>query len=597
MLSRWSQIAFLNAGLMVIGSSTVGVVSAADIPTSAGTIIGVVADPGGVAQMGATVLLFNRLEKLIQKAVTNERGQFGFDNLVPDAYIVRVSLGSFVPAVREGILVQPGMRSFLNINLASVLSSVEFVYATPHAPRLLSDDWRWVLRSSMSTRPILRFLPAVSRPDNVFTNTRGMVRVSAGDGGTAVQGNQPDLGTAFAVATSMYGVNNVQVSGNLGYVSRAGMPAASFRTRYSRDSITNGLAVSNSPEVQLTVRQTFLPSRSLAFQGGGAAPSLGTMTGMVMDRAKLGDQIELTYGAQLESVTFFDRLNLLSPFARLDIDVTKNDALRIAWSSGAAPEEMFLRSLATGNDMQQDLATLSAFPRVSMRGGRAHVQRMSQAEASLSHDFDADTRVTVSAYLEDVANAALTAIGDTAEYGTGEMMPDLFSRSSVFNIGSYQRRGLMAGLDRRFGDNWSGHVAFGSSGTLQPRAGLIATGDPDSLRGALRNTQRNWTSVRLAGAVPGSGTRFAASYMVTDYRAALPAHRYMTQRYSPDLGLNLQVRQPIPSFGIWSGRVEAVAELRNLLQQGYLPLQGANGRRVVLLPSPRTVRGGLAFIF
>ncbi|MBL8241385.1 MAG: carboxypeptidase regulatory-like domain-containing protein [Bryobacterales bacterium] len=598
MLSRWRKIVSVHAGLMMVSLGTAGGVSAGEAPKTSGTIIGVVADPGGIAQMGATVLLFNRLEKLIQKAVTNERGQFGFDNLVPDAYIVRVTLGSFVPAVREGILVQPGMRSFLNINLASVLSSVEFVYATPHAPRLLSDDWRWVLRSSMSTRPILRFLPTAPRPESIFTNTRGMVRVSAGDGGGVLQGNQPDLGTAFAVATSMYGVNNVQVSGNLGYVSRAGMPAASFRTRYSRDSISNGLAVSNSPEVQLTVRQMFLPTRSMGFQQGGSAPALGTMTGLVLDRAKLGDQIELTYGAQLESVTFFDRLNLLSPFARLDIELTKQDTVRLAWSSGAAPEEMFIRTLATGGgDLQQDLSTLSAFPRVSMRDGRTHVQRMNQAEAAYTRNLDKDTTVTVSAYLEDVANAALTAIGDTSDYATSEMMPDLFSRSSVFNIGSYQRRGVMAAVDRRMGENWSAHVAFGNSGTLQPRGDTIINGDPNSLRGDLRRTQRNWTNIRVAGAAPVIGTRFAASYMLTDYRAALPAHRYMTQRYSPDLGLNLQVRQPIPSFGIWSGRVEAVAELRNLLQQGYLPIQGQNGRRIVLLPSPRTVRGGLAFIF
>ena len=596
MFSRWRQIAFLHAGLIFIGSAPAGIVSAADLPT-AGTIIGVVADPGGIAQMGATVLLFNRLEKLVQKAMTNERGQFGFDNLVPDTYIVRVSLGSFVPAIREGILIQPGMRSFLNINLASVLSSVEFVYATPHAPRLLSDDWRWVLRSSMSTRPVLRFLPSISRQENIFTNTRGMVRLSAGDGANAFQGSQPDLGTAFAVATSLYGVNNVQVSGNLGYASAAGMPVASFRTRYSRDSITNGLPVSNSPEVQLTVRQTFLPTRGGAVLNGGPSPSLGTMTGMVMDRAKLTNQIELTYGAQLESVTFFDRLNLVSPFARLDIEVTKKDSLRVAWSSGSAPEEMYVAGPVHGGELRQDLSTLSAFPRVSMRGGRAHVQRMNQAEATLAHDFDADTKVSISAYIEDVANAALTAIGDTGDYATGEMLPDLFTRSSIFNIGSYQRRGLMASIERRIVDDWSAHVSFGNAGTLQPRGEMIQIGDPESLRGALRRTQRNWINLRAAGTLPRAGTRVTASYMLTDYRAALPAHRYMTQRHSPDLGVNVQLRQPIPSFGIWAGRVEAVAELRNLLQQGYLPLEGANGRRVVLLPSPRTVRGGLAFIF
>ena len=597
MFSRWRQFAFLHTGLILIGSAPSGLISASEMPKTAGTIIGIVADPGGIAQMGATVLLYNRLEKLIQKTLTNERGQFGFDNLLPDAYIVRVSLGSFVPAVREGIMVQPGMRSFLNINLASVLSSVEFVYSTPHAPRLLSDDWRWVLRSSMSTRPVLRFLPAVSRPENIFTNTRGMVRVSAGDGANAFQGNQPDLGTAFAVATSLYGVNNVQVSGNVGYVSHAGMPAASFRTRYSRDSIANGLAVSNSPEVQLTVRQTFLPTRAGAVLNGGPAPSLGTMTGMVMDRAKLGDQIEFTYGAQLESVTFFDRLNLFSPFARLDIEVTKKDSLRVAWSSGAAPEEMYVSGPVHDGELRQDLATLSAFPRISMRGGRTHVQRMNQAEASLTHDFDTDTKVSVAAYYEDVDNAALSAVGHTSDYAASDMMPDLFTRSSIFNIGSYQRRGLMASIEQRIVNDWSAQVSFGNSGTLQPRGEVIQTGDPESLRGALRRTQRNWTNLRVAGALPGAGTRVVASYMLTDYRAALPAHRYMTQRHSPDLGLNMQLRQPIPSFGIWAGRVEAVAELRNVLQQGYLPLQGANGRRVVLLPSPRTVRGGLAFIF
>jgi len=600
MLSRWRQFAVLSAGLILTGSAPSGLASAQQlpkVPKTAGTIIGVVADAGGLTQMGATVLLFNRLEKLVQRAVTNERGQFGFDNLVPDSYIVRVSLGSFVPAIREGILVQPGMRSFLNINLASVLSSVEFIYATPHSPRLLSDDWRWVLRSSMSTRPVLRFLPtATTARTDIFSNTRGTVRVSAGDGGNVLQGNQPDLGTAFAVATSLYGVNNVQVSGNVGYVSRAGMPAASFRTRYSRDSIANGLAVSNSPEVQLTVRQTFLPTRGGGFLNGASAPSLGTMTALVMDRTKLTDQIEFTYGAQLESVTFIDRLNIISPFAKADIELSKLNTVHLAWSSGAAPDEMY-QNVQSSSDLQQDLSTLSAFPRVSMRGGRTHVQRMNQAEVSAVREIDSDTRVSVAAYYEQVANAALAAIGDTSDYSTGEMLPDLFTRSSIFNIGSYERRGVMAALDRRFGDRWSAQVAFGTGGTLEPKNEIVEPGNAERLRGALRPTQRTWTNVRINGAVPGAGTRFMASYMLTNDRAALPAHRYMTMRQSPDLGLNIQIRQPIPSFGIWSGRVEAVAELRNLLQQGYLPINGSSGRRVVLLPSPRTVRGGLAFIF
>jgi hypothetical protein len=140
-------------------------------------------------------------------------------------------------------------------------------------------------------------------------------------------------------------------------------------------------------------------------------------------------------------------------------------------------------------------------------------------------------------------------------------------------------------------------AAFGNSGTLQPRGQMVTAGDAGQLRGALRNTQRNWTSVRLTGVAPLVGTRFSASYLFTDYRTALPAHRYLTQRVSPDLGLNLQIRQPLPSMGIWAGRMEALVELRNLLDQGNLNFDTTDGRRLQLVPSPSTVRGGLAFIF
>jgi hypothetical protein len=45
------------------------------------------------------------------------------------------------------------------------------------------------------------------------------------------------------------------------------------------------------------------------------------------------------------------------------------------------------------------------------------------------------------------------------------------------------------------------------------------------------------------------------------------------------------------------GRFEATAELRNLLEQGYLPLSTGDGRTLLLTNAPRAVRGGLSFIF
>src|ERR1700694_3044895 len=197
-----------------------------------GSIAGFVRDARGIPQMGASVFLFNRSERLTQQAMTNERGIFGFDALTPDTYSVRVSLSSFVPAMKQKIAVQPGMQSLLYVDLASVLSSIELVYVAPGQGALMSDDWKWALKASTATRPVLRVLPEQSASDptkrdnvvgSVFTDTRGLLSVSAGDpgslGGTSTQS---DLGTAFALATSVMGRNQLQVSGNVGYNGRGG---------------------------------------------------------------------------------------------------------------------------------------------------------------------------------------------------------------------------------------------------------------------------------------------------------------------------------------------------------------------------------------
>src|SRR5579884_1985392 len=148
---------FAAALAILIASGSPGVCASLDKLT--GSIAGYVRDNSGLPQMGATVSLMNRYERVIGSALTNDRGIFGFDGLPIDVYSIRVSLPSFVPAVKHRIAVQPGMQSLLYINLASVLSSIELVYAAPGQGALMSDDWKWTLKESPGTRPILRDLP------------------------------------------------------------------------------------------------------------------------------------------------------------------------------------------------------------------------------------------------------------------------------------------------------------------------------------------------------------------------------------------------------------------------------------------------------
>jgi hypothetical protein len=74
----------------------------------------------------------------------------------------------------------------------------------------------------------------------------------------------------------------------------------------------------------------------------------------------------------------------------------------------------------------------------------------------------------------------------------------------------------------------------------------------------------------------------------------MPGDVYSTQELHPAPGLNISIRQPIPGFG---KRVEATADLRNMLAQGYLPVGMVSGQRLMLVETPRSLRGGLAFIF
>src|SRR5207302_10795660 len=119
--------------------------SAAAVKLS-GAITGVVSDGLGARQMGATILLFNRQDRALQKIQSDERGEFRFAGLLPDAYSIRVSLATYLPAFKKDILVQPGMRSVLHISLSTLLSTIQLTYPSAiESGSIMSDDWKWVL--------------------------------------------------------------------------------------------------------------------------------------------------------------------------------------------------------------------------------------------------------------------------------------------------------------------------------------------------------------------------------------------------------------------------------------------------------------------
>ena len=555
-----------------------------------GAVTGIVSDPAGVPQMGATVQLLNRLDKPCARVVTDDRGEFRFLALVPDVYSIRVTLAAFVPALKKDILVQPGMRSALAVNLNTLFSTIQLAYP-PFENGLMTDDWKWVLRSASSTRPVLRFTPVPiadppKKPDHatVFSDTRGIVQLSAGEGEQATGvASQADMGTAFALATSLYGSNNLQVAGNVGYGSQTGAPATAFRTSYSRH------IGDDTPEFSVTMRQLLLPGRS-GLDSGPAA--LRSVSASFNDQTRLSEYLTLKYGISLDSVSFLDSSSYFSPYALLSYALDEGSQIDIAYTSGDARPDL-AGSASSDAELQKGLDSLGLFPRLSLLGGKGKVQRGNEFEFTYLRKAGSRT-FNITAFHEQVTNAALSLVAPDSFYG-GDILPDLFSGSAIFNAGNYQSMGYTAGMTQNLGQNLSATLMYGTSGALTAEGGELVSNNPDELRSMIHAGRKHAATLRVSAVSPWTGTRMIASYQWTaNSRWAVPGNLYSTQAYRPMPGLNIMIRQPIPGF---PRRVEATADLRNLLAQGYLPLGVIDGQSVMLVQTPRSFCGGLAFIF
>jgi hypothetical protein len=587
---------------LILGAACIAAPSVSSAATPIvfnGAITGVVSDNLGAPQMGATVLLFNRQERAMQKVRTNDRGEFAFAGLIPDLYSIRVTLTTFLPAFKRDIAVIAGKRSILNVSLSTMLSTIQLSYPTGlETGSIMSDDWKWVLRSATSTRPVMRFNPVKppvqpSTRAAIFSDTRGVLKVSAGDGSIATGvGNEADMGTAFALATSLYGNNLLQVSGNLGYGSQTGVPSASFRTSYSR---AMGLG---NPEVSVTMRQLYLPARlSAALAGNDAAlPMLRSMTAGFADEARIGDNVTLKYGLTLDAISFLDNVTYLSPYARVSYDGGGAGKVDITYTSGNARPDL-ARSSSPEFDLQHDLNTLGLFPRISLRGARPKIQRGEEYEVGYSRKSGSRT-YAVSAYHEVVHNAALSMVAPEGMFTGGDILPDVFTGNKVFNIGNAANSGFTAAVTQQVGEHLSATVSYGSEGALRVQDRVLESDNPDELRSMIRAGRKYAATVRVNATAPRAGTYLIASYQWSgDQRWAMSGHLYSAQSIRPMAGLNVYVRQPLPRVAMLPWRMEATADLRNMLAQGYLPLDTASGQRILLVETPRSFRGGLSFIF
>ena len=594
------KVAAVALGALLAVLLTAPAIHAADPFT--GSVSGWVKDERGIAQMGAAVAVLASDGRLINRVFSDQDGRFAADGLFPGEYAIRVTLGRFLPLQQNRVLVEAGAHSLLDVTLRSIFATLQLSMPVTGQVRDMTEEWQWTLRSAHAMRPILRFQPReqqdersriLRRVNGAFAETRAYAEVTSGAGMTPTAfANQSDLGTSFAVATSLFGDNGITVSGNVGYNTSSQSPATAFRTSYQRDI---GLG---TPEVSVTVRQLQTSGTSRSFldpQLGADAPTLETFTLGLGDRVAVSDSTTVEYGFLYESVRFLDRLDYLSPYGRIIQQLTPRRTLEVSYASGVPHPETAVQG--GPEDLRQEVSALGMFPRVALRDNHATVQRTEHVEIAYKERMGSGL-LEAAVYQDDITDAAISALVPNSYQSSGQVLPDLFSQASTLNGGRHSMRGYRVSYSHKLKDRLEAALGYGNTGVVAPGTQILESADLSDFRSNLAVNRAHLVTASVSAEAPRSRTRAITSYQWVSRDSVIAPDLYndFSARSAP--GLNILIRQPLPMSGPLPGsKFEITADIRNLLKAGYIPIEGADGQTIFVMPSVRSYRGSLSFIF
>jgi hypothetical protein len=552
--------------------------------------------------VGATVQLLNRYERVLAKAITAADGRFVFASLPLDTYGVRVSQPSFLPAFRDRIIVKPGQDSLLQIHLATLFSNIQVSYRLPSGA--MTNDWKWVLRTSPATRPVTRYLPVeLKRPRHgaeprpqIFSDTHGMVRLDGGDVSALNSGlANSDLGSVFALSTNLYGKNQLQIAGSFGQTADFTPSAFGLAAVYQREPQN---AFVNAPEVTMTVSQF----NRFGTQLGAAGQALGLRV-MALNLYQVADPIDtlhLEYGTTGEAVDYVQHTARVSPFARATLALSPRTELIASYSDGGRPDALTAHSVYQGidavpqtNDLAAAVNALGRLPQISSRNGNLVLQRTQSYEFGYGHRAGTRTTYAFSGFYERVWNGQLNLSGNTSQLDSGNLLFDGMSKLATYNVGNYARSGYVGSVSQQLTDHLDFGLAFGRMGGFQTDGGHFLADEKSFGPMGLHDV----AGANLRASIPLTGTRIHAGYGWVDSGSVVPMHVFTTQGNVVSPGLNFGFQQPIPTLFGLPGHLEITADLRNLLAQGYIPVAGGGASQLLVVQSPRAIRGGLNLTF
>jgi len=568
--------------LTVMFSSFAANSAAAQAKPVPGRLAGVVRDAAGTPQLGASVELISEAVGVAASRglLTNTQGMFRGDKLAPGFYTVRVTLAGFLPTLEKHIRVTSNLTTVIRIELESMFASLDQLRRMPASSTAEVDDWKWVLRSASTMRPVLEWVDSGTLSVSTISGESGRANVPRMRMEFTDGARRPNSASSIASSPTTAVAYDQKLGG-------AGKMIFAGQVSYDSDAPAGGIATVWLPTGTLGAG----PHTALVLREAKLGPVGPTFRGIRLDQGgalAFGNRATLRYGGEYVLVGLGAAATSLRPRAELDVRLNDDWSTALIFASlpnGPGPLEA--NDAQPGGALGAALNELDAFPALLWRQGRPVLQNGLHEEVSAERKIGTHGKVQVAGFHDD--NRHVAVFGRGSDLPAADYFQDSFSSAFAYDGGSAGSWGTRAAFRERLDDDVELTAIYSFGGALAPSADV-----DDLLRDMLRHAQRHSLGVAISAKVPRLGTKVQTGYKWVSGVSVSSVDSYGESLFQMDPYLHLIVRQPLPRFAL--GRWEAIADCNNLLAQGYVSTNSRDGR-VVLVPAFRSFRGGLSVQF
>jgi hypothetical protein len=511
------------------------------------SINGRVRDSTGAPLVGAVVIVAPASPIIPERIVLTDRdGAFVISNLLAGQYSVKVSMPHFLSTMKQGIELNGGASAVLTVNLQSAL---DVVRRATLRDKPQSDDIVWTLRSSRSTQPVLRLVDTVQTPapSKSLIDYSGYFQLYSKSVETS-SGTTEGVGSQFSVTMPLDTTSRVTVHGQYnesptqprGFGAEYDFAPARRHRAEVGVNVRQGalfadpIQTDSLREVQVKFGEDFQWSDHLVFNYGAEAGRAGTVNGVTYLRPSFG-------------ISWV-------PHSRTTVSISASSQAPSTADDPVRGKEYFDRMLFVPPGLEH----------------------YSHGEAGLKHIFSGGLEVAAAAFRDRTDTEALFVSSSDGRRGL-----------LILDTGNFPSEGIRLNVNRQFRNFEAGVGYTAVSGVaIQNTATSF-----DEMRNQLTRQKFQSVAARFRADVDVTQTEITAVYRWTSAFSASRLDPYQRVMEYNDPTLSLSIVQNLPTGRMFPGKVQAILDARNLLDQAF------GAPRAQVGQYPRLVKGGINIKF